>query len=624
MQFHASNIIAYKELISITVTKMNRFYRLVQLLMVFSLFFFVSCTKDDTDSIEQDKNEWMVSKIDVSSLNGWDNGYIINNNMYLCESTDSRSSEIIGIIGCFDYFDDNIVITANNGYLQTICTSSETFYFTYDETGVRVLVIDDTGDVEELIESQSYDYDKKVTTRADNNTNTWLGQIQDFLNDYADRLSTSDSRFIRDQAENIRNFPKNLIEDGLVTGIAKLTGMQYLPFLSDILDKIGKYDDERSIFGNCMMAISGVSQSDASYFINANLTGFESMPNYGELSQSVTGGVVCRYTKALDTWNKPTTSYNDYKWEHNYTGNSNLIEELPKMNLGWYEFRSYVTKAGITKYGNSYSYLYSDIDETPTYIITNANCTYIGDDKFRVEFDCSFTPLNNDGLLYQGIQMNLKNGDMLTSFGVGSTTEKISKIVTVDNFTISGTSAVLNIDVQFWYVTRYSSETFFKDLEPNSSVKYEDQPSIKFTSAQINGTSIIEYNEDNGNHYETKYSFEYEATGTYWIDYIQYTIVQDNWNNYWEPQRLNGDGSYSASGNSKYWTTSTASHQSYYTIYLKHGGIIQSSNSLSFSGNPISSVSISGSSSMSSFVKTNSSISNKKDNTCWPTRIYKK
>lgn len=559
--------------------------------MAFLIVLPMSCTKGNPDSAIQDKDKWIISKIDESSLNGWNNGYVINDHLYICEFTDSTTSNLIGFIGDFDYA-DNLVITINNGYLQTICTDSKTFYFTYNETGIKILSINNAGKVEELKQTKSYN--KQAATRSDINTPSWLGQVQDFLNNYADKLSTSDSQFLRDQAEDLRNLPENLIKDGLVDGLTKLTGKKFLPYIKNILDKLGEYDRERSTFGNCMMTILGISKNGTDYYINANLNGFESMPNYGEDVQSVTGGVVCRYTKESDTWNKPTTSYNDYKWQQEYNGNFNLTEKLPEMKLGWYEFRPYVTKVGITKYGNLYSYLYTELKESPSYSISNIKCTYLGDDKFNVEFDCSFVPLENDGLLYQGIKLNTENGDKIVSFGAGTTSERISKIVSADNFKISGITATLNIKAQYWYVTRYSSETFYKDLEDNSLVKYSEQPSIKFMSSQINGTSIIEHDEKYGNHYETEYSVEIEVTGAFWIDYIQYTIVQDNWNNCWDPQTLSGDGKYSAKGTATYWTSSTASHQSYYTIYLKTGGIIQSSNALYFSGNPISSVSISG------------------------------
>lgn len=577
---------------------MNRFLRYTSkwfILMTMLMFFIMSCTKDNIDdtNAEGSKREWIVSKIDEVSLNGWNNGYVINDSIYFCEFVDTTTYEIIGMIGSFNYM-DNIVITCKEGYVQTVYTDTETYNFIYDETGIKVIFINDSGAIEELLETEFPSVNSRITTRTDNNSISWLVQVQNFLNNYADKLSSSDSRFLREQAEDIRNFPENLIKDGLVDGLTKLTGKRSLPYIMDILDNLGEYDRERSMFGNCMMTVLGVSKSDTDYFINANLSGFESIPSYGDNTQSVTGGIVCRYTKGTDTWNKPTTSYYDYKWEHNYKENSNLTEKLPKMNLGWYEFRSYVTRAGVTKYGNSYSYLYSVLDENPTFTISNVKCSYLGNDKFKVEFDCSFVPLNNDGLLYQGIMLNTEYGDKLTSFGAGTTTEKVSKTVSADNFTISETTATLNIKAQYWYVTRYSSETFYKDLENNVLIKYDEQPSIKFTSSQINGTSILEYDENNGNHYETTYSFKYDATGTFWIDHIQYTIVQGNWNNYWDSQTLNGDGEYSASGTATYWTSSTASHQSYYTIYLRTGGMIQSSNSLYFSGNPISSVSIIG------------------------------
>lgn len=537
------------------------------------------------DTAAQDKKECIISKIDTLSLNGWNNGYVVNEHMYICEFTDSTTSNTIGIIGDFDC-SDNLIVTVNDGYLQTICTSTETFYFIYNGTDTKILMADNAGNIEDVKQTQMHSI-KRVATQNDITPKPWLEQLQDFLNNYADKLSTSDSPFLRNQAEELRNLPENLIKDGLIKGLAKLTGKK-IPFAKEILDMLERYDKERSVFGQCRMTVLGVTKTGTDYYINAKLDGFDGMPNYGDIVQSVTGGVVCRYTKVSDTWNKPTTSYNDYKWEHNYKGNFDLTEKLPEMNLGWYEFRPYVTRAGVTKYGNLYSFLYSELKESPVISVSNNKCTYLGNDKFKVEFDCSFVPLENEGLLYQGLELSTGKGDKVVSFGAGTTHEKVSETMSADNFTISGTTATLNLKVQYWYVTRYSSETFFKDLEDSVSVKYSEQPSVKFTSAHINGT------EKDSTRYTTGYSFEYEATGTFWIDRIQYTIVQDNWNNYWDAQTLNADGKYSASGFCEYDASSMASHQTYYTIYLKMGGVSQSSNSLYFSGNPISNVYISG------------------------------
>lgn len=121
-------------------------------------------------------------------------------------------------------------------------------------------------------------------------------------------------------------------------------------------------------------------------------------------------------------------------------------------------------------------------------------------------------------------------------------------------------------------------------------IVYNENPLVTFTSARIDGTDT----NVEGHDYVTHFSFTYDVMGSFWIDYIQYTFVQENWNNYWNPFDIKKDGDYSASGTASYSKSSTASHQSYFTIHLKNGGTTTSSNSLYFSGKPISGVSISG------------------------------
>ena len=137
----------------------------------------------------------------------------------------------------------------------------------------------------------------------------------------------------------------------------------------------------------------------------------------------------------------------------------------------------------------------------------------------------------------------------------------------------------------------YQSKTFYKDLESNNKIVYDEQPSITFTSVQHDGTET----NVNGYDYQTNFSFTTVAKGSFWITNIQYILNGENWNNNWPSQSVDGDGEYSYTGYCEYSKNSNTSHQAYYTIYLKNGNTMNSTNSLYFSGNPISSINLSGS-----------------------------
>ena len=553
--------------------------------------FMSSCDKNENEIIPPTPEKVLeISGISSEDLNGWDKGVLVNEDIFICQSTDSLTNDIYGIIGSLSN-SNNMNIIFSEGQISQIITESETFNFIYDDTGERVVIIKREGSIVELEAKAEARAAKMMSTRADNKGG-WFNAVQDFLNKYADQLETSDSRFIRDFADDLRDLPYNLLEDGVTDLIAKLTGLGKLPYVKDILKWLQDNHREQSLFSGCTIGITSTSESTEPFTIKASVSGFNNLPELGDVFKSISAGIVGRYTGTQsDSWNLPTITYNEYKWGQTFTGDGTITGNISKMKLGWYTFRPYMSRGGVTIYGTPKFYYCPTLDETPKYKFSNIKCEYAGNDKFNVQFTCTLEPLKNNALEYQGIELTLKDGSKLVSFGSGRYTENVSKTISASNFSISGLKATLEIKAQYWYVPMYQSKTFYKDLESNNSIVYDDQPTITFTSAEITG---IDSNVD-GYDYKTHYAFTYNATGTYWIDHIQYTIVQGNWNNYWDPQTVDTDGSHRASGTASYSGSRDHSHESYYTIYLKNGSTKTSTNSLYFSGYPISSVSISGS-----------------------------
>ncbi len=426
--------------------------------------FMSSCDKNEILSHTTPEKVLKIANISSEDLNGWDKGVLINENIYLCESQDSLTNVIYGIIGSLSDT-NNLSVVFSDNHISQIITEVETFDFIYDKTSERVVLIKTDGSIVELKTKVESHAGKAATTRDESNEG-WFDAVQDFLDSYADQLETSDSRFIRDFADNLRDLPYNLLEDGVTELVTKLTGLDKLPYVKDILKWLQDNQREQILFGGCSIAITDTSESTEPFTIRAAVTDFCNLPELGDAFQSLSAGIVGRNTGIQsDSWNLPTVTYKEYKWEQVLMGDGTITGSIPQMKLGWYTFRPFISRGGVTTYGTPYFYYCPTLDETPTYTISNIKCEYVGNDKFDVQFTCTLEPLKNNNLEFQGIELTLKDGSKLTSFGSGRYTEKVNKTVSASNFSVSGLKTTLKINAKYWYVPMLQSKTYYKDLE---------------------------------------------------------------------------------------------------------------------------------------------------------------
>lgn len=559
----------------------------------------------EVDSISLDNIENMLYTIPDEELNDWDEGIVLPNQMLLLNKIDTLASEHLAVIK-YDENDTGISLKYDNeGKLLSVESSEKSFYFSYENQNVIVKGISSNGD----IESFSYTIEQPYSSRAhraqaSNNNNALTSSyenLQNFLNKYADKLATSDTPYLRQFAEELRNLPENLMREGLVKGLSKLIGKK-IPFLSDIIKYLDDNDKRRVALGNCYVSLQGITESNEQHYIKGTLQNLNELPNYGELNTELKYGILSRYVGSGTDMSTPTIYWNDNKWEwttsYQSASSINISQELPKLSFGWYVFRSYEERMGVVRYCDYYRYFNPQLDDSPNYSIANVQSRYLGDNKIEVSFTCSFEPIRKDILLYQGIELRTKDGEKIVSFGAGNYTASVKKTFDASLFEkdYSNFVATLEIDAQFWYVPYAIGKTYYKDLEPKS-VAYNEKPSITFTSASITGTQVTDYDEENDiTRYETSFSFDMDVKGTFWFTNIQYQLYSTSWNNNWNMQTVSEDGTYTMNGYLEYSSNSDMSHTAYYQMFLNNGSTKSSSNSLIFGGAPGSpSVSIGGS-----------------------------
>lgn len=130
------------------------------------------------------------------------------------------------------------------------------------------------------------------------------------------------------------------------------------------------------------------------------------------------------------------------------------------------------------------------------------------------------------------------------------------------------------------YVVLKNGNIVHFDEEAIKGLEYKQKPMIKFTSGEVTGGEIIDESED-GVRYKTYYAFECDIKGCFWLEHIQYTVSQSNFNNYWAASSPDTDGLWKFNGWVEY--TNSISINSYYTMYLRNGNIMTSANGLDLS-----------------------------------------
>lgn len=551
------------------------------------------------DSVSISTNNDIIYEIPSDVLNEWDSGWMLSNQICLLNKVDTLNTENLAYYNLIE--DDNeangIAVKYNiEGKLVSIESNEESFYFSYDGNVIIVHSINREGVISEFsyTEEQTSLAKATRTSAAESNNNALVNSyenLQKFLNKYADKLANSDTPYLRNVAEDLRNLPENLMRDGIVKGLSKLFGKNF-----DLVDKILKYlednDKRRVAFGNCYVSLQGISESNEHKYIKGVLQGINELPNYGDHNIELKYGILGRYVGSGNDKSLPTTHWNDYKWEWSTSYQSvssiNISQELPKLSFGWYGFRSYEERFGIVKYCAYHWYFNPELEDVPEYTISNVQSRYVGDNKVEVSFTCSFNPIRTDILLYQGIELKTKEGEKITSFGSGIYTTTVKKIFDTSLFEkdYSNFVATMEIDAQFWYVPYAIGKTYYKDLEPRS-VTYDQKPSITFTSVSVNSTEVTSYDEENDvTRYKTQYSFDCDIKGTFWFNTIQFQIYSDHWNNNWSSQTVSDDGSYTMTGYMTYGSNSSMNHTGFYQMYLHNGGTKSSSNSLIYGGVP--------------------------------------
>lgn len=137
------------------------------------------------------------------------------------------------------------------------------------------------------------------------------------------------------------------------------------------------------------------------------------------------------------------------------------------------------------------------------------------------------------------------------------------------------------------YIQLKNGNIISLDEQEIQGLVYNEKPSITFTQADCKGTWVAEY-DNNGEieKYHTSFRFFYDVKGSFWFDTIQFNVIPNDWQYYWESQTISEDGFFFTEKTLKNGVRSSMNHTGFYKMYLHNGDTKQSTNSIIFGGSP--------------------------------------
>ena len=122
----------------------------------------------------------------------------------------------------------------------------------------------------------------------------------------------------------------------------------------------------------------------------------------------------------------------------------------------------------------------------------------------------------------------------------------------------------------FDYLTEYMSDPQYFDLI------YDEKPSLSFVEMDKVESSVVKESDDKGIYYLTRYQFQYNVIGHFWLKRLHYSLDSGQIVNKWDPIDNFKNGLNIAKGRCHYWNSAT--YNTYFTVELKNSDYIYSDN----------------------------------------------
>lgn len=583
---------------------------------------------------------YQVYEIDPQSLDGWDFGYTLNDE-YIVGYIDEDGTIVTMINKNGGTEEQGLIICLNeNGIITSVGGIENIYNVDYTENNIILHRINNEGLYEEEILPLLYSEQYKAMTRAGGIDFNIIQKGIDFIGNIQNANSIG---------SDLKNWDWwQLLKDGLLTAGEFAIGK--LNPTAGTLITVGKwpidyyrnqnYERQRNaLYNQCDIQINEIRNESGCCTVYATVKNANTLYNYlvnmyepieNESTRNlVYCGIVVRANNEY-----VTTHLNDYHTQEillngdvNYGNDANFSFSIPDVILNkshtTFYFRPYLKSTriksskgvdeGYIKYGNTVPY------ECFTGEIIEFN-------QYNAEFS---TDENNNGFVMfnttvhasiesvKGIEewgvyvYNLNNSGVYDYYPSEFKASKLEDFIDID-FNINKDEfdelnygeyfASKNIEIGVYKKTEnptgmYDYLSYFYSEPETHELIYNQKPSLTFTSANVNGTEIIDQDEEEGYvRYSTSFNIAYKVNGSFWFDNLNFGIPSDVNDNVGLVEVRNGDGSYDGSYFWEYSNTSSTQLFLYLIGNLTAGGTFVSDNMLMFSGMPITGVSVSGNS----------------------------
>ena len=557
-------------------------------------------------NLTPDVNETRLYNIEPTDLNGWEEGFLFNNEVFFVIAEDS----ILGTIAYFNKLNEDfnaglLIKFDEEGLISRIYDHNYTYSLNFSEDSLYVISIPADTTSSNPIEYKriAFDYkqcSKETLTRAGSSTMDKLAMYY-LLHKTGVKLEISDKEIWETLGQVVL---EEAIQEGLTKGITKAAGKFAGTAFGTLLlaaDVITLYDEveKYAYFGHARLNVSeyGTTFNPKDFLVE--FENFKTLPSpdkYGFIQPfEYECGVLLdeeHFVGPISFKAGQMISLGKY--------------EIPELESGYHSLVPYIIcKNGGTKViGKGLSFFI--FNEKPEYEIGTKNIEY-KNEKVFVELDFKWTPVVSSYIEYQGISFTKPNGEMfclnLSDYQGGNaphlndTKGDYSK----QDFNINykDYTATTNLKIEYWVKFRSIFETKSFLLE-DYKVVYDKKPNISLTKVKQGETLSITPDAE-GRDMRTLYIYEYEISGALFVDEMfRYLInlagfgekggkVPYNYENSSDGNIIHGisDGKSSNGMSFTYWSDPEKNQKSNAYIYFGincQGREILSTNCIELSG----------------------------------------
>lgn len=556
-----------------------------------------ACSEKEEITEKNDVDNSVLLGIPENDLNGWEEGFLINDEYFFVASEDSLG----GTTAYFNEFNKDVehglIVEYNQeGYISQIHESEYLHIFNYSDDSLYVtsIPVDTLSNKPIKYKGIAYDHNEFIiggqNSRVSEKTMEGLARLY-LIYSVGKKVEITEKDLLSTLGQIAL---EEAIQAGLIYGVKKAVGSAagigvQAAFI--IYDAIKLHHDVMiyTYFGHARLNSILNTDFNPNEFILESKK-FQTLPSpqkYGNLPPfEYEYGVLLdgkTYIGPLFFKTGEMPNLGKYKLPELEDGHHYLVPYLMHKN----------TKIRVEGFGSRFFVF----KPKPKYSIGIDEIIY-QKGKVLVDLNVQWTPVNSSYIEYQGISFTKPNGKMFCNNlsagymgGNVSIKEEANGIYSKEEFQLNYTDliATANLKIEYWIKFKNIYETKTVLLE-NYEIVYDQKPSIAFTSASVSDTKVL-YAGSYGKTYESTFNYTYNVQGALWLDKLVLKCSSDmqGFLGDYNEHEVSNDGICKNSFTTKYESYLT-SFSAYLDGVLPTGKTYRSTNTLLFEGSPMKNV----------------------------------